>query len=54
MLASAKNSESRTASLLSDMDHLEIAVSKLQEMLERVSQYVDNVVVSLEDVVLPR
>lgn len=45
MLASAKNSENRTASLLSDMDHLEIAVSKLQEMLERVSQYVDKVVV---------
>lgn len=46
MLASAKTKESRTASLISDMDHLEIAVTKLQEMLERISKYVDNVVVS--------
>ncbi|CAO3667428.1 unnamed protein product [Rhizopus stolonifer] len=44
MLASAKTKESRTASLISDMDHLEIAVTKLQEMLERISKYVDNVV----------
>ncbi|KAI8387992.1 maintenance of mitochondrial structure and function-domain-containing protein [Radiomyces spectabilis] len=44
MLASAKSSENRTAFLLSDMDHLEIAVVKLQAMLERISQYVDSVV----------
>ncbi|ORY91110.1 maintenance of mitochondrial structure and function-domain-containing protein [Syncephalastrum racemosum] len=44
MLASAKSSESRTASMLSDLDHLEVAINKLQEMLERISQYVDNVV----------
>jgi translation initiation factor 3 subunit F len=46
MLASAKSKDDRTASLISDMDHLEIAVTKLQEMLERISKYVDNVVVS--------
>lgn len=44
MLASAKSNENRTASLISDMDHLEIAISKLQEMLERISKYVDSVV----------
>lgn len=41
---SAKSKDDRTASLISDMDHLEIAVTKLQEMLERISKYVDNVV----------
>lgn len=46
MLASAKSNESRSASLISDMDHLEIAITKLQEMLERISKYVDSVVVS--------
>ncbi|OBZ83283.1 Eukaryotic translation initiation factor 3 subunit F [Choanephora cucurbitarum] len=44
MLASAKSNESRSASLISDMDHLEIAITKLQEMLERISKYVDSVV----------
>ncbi|KAI7906565.1 maintenance of mitochondrial structure and function-domain-containing protein [Cokeromyces recurvatus] len=44
MLASAKSNENRTASLMSDMDHIEIAIIKLQEMLERISQYVDSVV----------
>ncbi|KAI9474871.1 maintenance of mitochondrial structure and function-domain-containing protein [Zychaea mexicana] len=44
MLASAKSSENRSASLLSDMDHLEVAVGKLQEMLQRISEYVDSVV----------
>ncbi|KAI9023804.1 maintenance of mitochondrial structure and function-domain-containing protein [Phycomyces nitens] len=44
MLASAKSTETRSASLLSDMDHLEVAVNKLQEMLERISRYVDSVV----------
>ncbi|ORE10229.1 hypothetical protein BCV72DRAFT_30219 [Rhizopus microsporus var. microsporus] len=44
MLASAKSNDNRTASLISDMDHLEIAVTKLQEMLERISKYVDGVV----------
>ncbi|KAI9472438.1 MAG: maintenance of mitochondrial structure and function-domain-containing protein [Benjaminiella poitrasii] len=44
MLASAKSNENRTASLMSDMDHIEITISKLQEMLERISQYVDSVV----------
>ncbi|KAI8074952.1 maintenance of mitochondrial structure and function-domain-containing protein [Gongronella butleri] len=44
MLASAKSSETRTASLLSDMDHLELAIVRLQELLERVSKYVDSVV----------
>ncbi|KAH8552735.1 maintenance of mitochondrial structure and function-domain-containing protein [Umbelopsis sp. PMI_123] len=43
ILATAKNSDERTASLLSDMDHLEIAITKVQEMLERVSQYVQQV-----------
>lgn len=47
MLASAKSNESRSAPLISDMDHLEIAITKLQEMLERISKYVDSVVVSL-------
>lgn len=46
MLSSAKSNENRTASLISDMDHLEIAIAKLQEMLERISKYVDSVVVS--------
>ncbi|KAG1064120.1 hypothetical protein G6F42_027067 [Rhizopus arrhizus] len=46
MLASAKSNESRSAPLISDMDHLEIAITKLQEMLERISKYVDSVVVS--------
>ncbi|KAG2209982.1 maintenance of mitochondrial structure and function-domain-containing protein [Mucor mucedo] len=44
MLSSAKTNENRTASLISDMDHLEIAIAKLQEMLERISKYVDSVV----------
>ncbi|KAI7870554.1 maintenance of mitochondrial structure and function-domain-containing protein [Spinellus fusiger] len=44
VLASAKSTENRSASLLSDMDHLEVAVVKLQEMLERISRYVDSVV----------
>ncbi|GAA5794767.1 maintenance of mitochondrial structure and function-domain-containing protein [Helicostylum pulchrum] len=43
MLSSAKSNENRTASLISDMDHLEIAIAKLQEMLERISKYVDSV-----------
>ena len=47
MLSSAKSNENRTASLITDMDHLEIAISKLQEMLERISKYVDSVVVSV-------
>ena len=46
MLASAKSTESRSVSLLSDMDHLEVAIGKLQEMLQRISEYVDSVVVS--------
>jgi translation initiation factor 3 subunit F len=49
MLSSAKSNENRTASLISDMDHLEIAISKLQEMLERISKYVDSVVVSIKN-----
>ncbi|KAI8344365.1 maintenance of mitochondrial structure and function-domain-containing protein [Chlamydoabsidia padenii] len=44
MLASAKSSESRTASLLSDMDHLEVAIVQLQDLLDKISKYVDNVV----------
>ncbi|KAI8097269.1 maintenance of mitochondrial structure and function-domain-containing protein [Halteromyces radiatus] len=44
MLASAKTSESRTASLLSDMDHLEVAIVQLQDLLDKISKYVDNVV----------
>ncbi|KAI8145874.1 maintenance of mitochondrial structure and function-domain-containing protein [Fennellomyces sp. T-0311] len=48
MLASAKQSDSRTASLLSDMDHLEVAITKLQEMLGRISEYVDSVVAGKE------
>jgi translation initiation factor 3 subunit F len=44
MLSSAKSNESRSAPLISDMDHLEIAITKLQEMLERISKYVDSVV----------
>ncbi|CAO3663837.1 unnamed protein product [Umbelopsis vinacea] len=43
ILATAKSSDERSASLLSDMDHLEIAIAKVQEMLERVSQYVQQV-----------
>ncbi|KAI8984473.1 maintenance of mitochondrial structure and function-domain-containing protein [Mycotypha africana] len=43
ILASAKSEETRTASLISDMDHLELAINKLQEMLERITKYVDNV-----------
>lgn len=46
ILATAKGSDERSASLLSDMDHLEIAIAKVQEMLERVSQYVQHVLVS--------
>jgi hypothetical protein len=45
ILATAKSSDERSASLLSDMDHLEIAIAKVQEMLERVSQYVQQVLV---------
>ncbi|CAO3652062.1 unnamed protein product [Cunninghamella blakesleeana] len=44
MLTSAKSSESRSASLLSDMDHLEIAIVQLQELLDKISKYVDGVV----------
>ncbi|CEP15874.1 hypothetical protein [Parasitella parasitica] len=44
MLSSAKSNESRSAPLISDMDHLEVAITKLQEMLERISKYVDSVV----------
>jgi translation initiation factor 3 subunit F len=43
ILATAKASDERQASLLSDMDHLEIAIAKVQEMLDRVSQYVQQV-----------
>jgi translation initiation factor 3 subunit F len=49
MLASAKSSESRTASLLSDMDHLEVAIVQLQDLLAKISTYVDNVVVCNKD-----
>ncbi|KAF7725937.1 hypothetical protein EC973_009174 [Apophysomyces ossiformis] len=49
MLASAKSSDTRTAHLLSDMDHLEVSVAKLQEMLERISKYVDDVVAGKEE-----
>ena len=52
MLASAKSTESRSVSLLSDMDHLEIAIGKLQEMLQRISEYVDSVVVSFFIIIL--
>ncbi|KAL1924581.1 uncharacterized protein VTP21DRAFT_4235 [Calcarisporiella thermophila] len=44
ILAMAKNTPDRTASLLSDMDSLEQAVLQLQEMLERVSEYVSRVI----------
>jgi translation initiation factor 3 subunit F len=47
MLASAKSTENRSAALISDMDHIEIAVKKLQEMLERISKYVDSVAVCI-------
>ncbi|KAJ2956627.1 hypothetical protein NQZ79_g7526 [Umbelopsis isabellina] len=43
ILATAKASDDRQATLLSDMDHLEIAIAKVQEMLDRVSQYVQQV-----------
>lgn len=49
MLASAKSTESRTANLLSDMDHLEVAISKLQELLQRISEYVESVLVRKRD-----
>ncbi|KAI9320585.1 maintenance of mitochondrial structure and function-domain-containing protein [Dichotomocladium elegans] len=48
MLASAKSSENRSASLLSDMDHLAVAINKLQELLQRISDYVENVVAGKE------
>ncbi|KAJ8657781.1 hypothetical protein O0I10_006596 [Lichtheimia ornata] len=48
MLASAKSTESRTANLLSDMDHLEVAISKLQELLQRISEYVESVLAGKE------
>lgn len=46
VLASAKSNDNRSAPLITDMDHLESAIVKLQEMLERISRYVDSVVVS--------
>lgn len=46
VLASAKTSPNRSAILLTDMDHLEQAIVKVQEMLERVTAYVDQVLVS--------
>lgn len=49
MLASAKSNENRTANLLSDMDHLEVAISKLQELLQRISEYVESVLVRKKD-----
>ncbi|KAG0333916.1 hypothetical protein BG004_000636 [Podila humilis] len=44
LLANAKNNESgSTTTLLSDMDNLERSIVEVQKMLERVSEYVDNV-----------
>ena len=43
LLANAKNTESGSTTLLSDMDNLEQSVIEVQKMLERVSEYVDAV-----------
>lgn len=43
LLANAKTSESGSTTLLSDMDNLERSIIEVQKMLERVSEYVDNV-----------
>ncbi|CAG8507024.1 904_t:CDS:2 [Ambispora leptoticha] len=43
LLASAMNEPSRTTSLISDMDNLEKAILTVQEMLERVADYVNKV-----------
>jgi hypothetical protein len=47
LLASAKDDTSRCTSLISDMDNLEKTIVAVQEMLERVTDYVNKVLVSL-------
>ena len=47
LLASAKNDTSRYTSLISDMDNLEKTIVAVQEMLERVTDYVNKVLVSI-------
>ncbi|CAG8621987.1 4020_t:CDS:2 [Acaulospora morrowiae] len=43
LLASAKDRPDRSTSLISDMDHLEKTILSVQEMLERITDYVDKV-----------
>ncbi|KAG0025979.1 hypothetical protein BGZ82_009708 [Podila clonocystis] len=43
LLANARNTDSSSTSLLSDMDTLEQSIIQVQTMLERVSAYVDSV-----------
>src|SRR4051812_37131464 len=45
LLASARDSPDESRSLISDMDNLEKAIIKVQEMLERVLEHVNGVVV---------
>ena len=47
LLASAKNDTSRSTSLISDMDNLEKTIMTVQEMLERVTDYVNKVLASI-------
>ncbi|CAG8660303.1 6711_t:CDS:2, partial [Paraglomus occultum] len=44
LLASTMNNPDRTTSLISDMDNLENAIVSVQEMLERVNDYVHKVI----------
>ena len=55
LISSAKNVESRTVPVMTDIGALERAVEDVLGMLERVSEYVSRVIVSLAsgDCILP-
>lgn len=48
LLSTALPDPSRTASLVSDMDHLERSIHSLRDLLDRVALYVDNVIAGKE------
>ena len=52
LLASAKDDISRGTSLISDMDNLEKTIMTVQEMLERVTDYVNKVLASIIYVII--
>lgn len=48
IIAMAKDSADSTAGLLSDIENLERSISRLMEMLDKVLDYVNRVVVGLD------